>query len=272
MSKMSSQAADLARCLARDAEAVCRHYLSQGHRRGRHWVVGDVANTPGRSLFVRLAGPDSGKGAAGKWTDAATGQHGDLLDLIALNRGLKRLHDVLDEARSFLSLTRPEPASNRYRRQTPTQIGSPESARRLFAMSQRISGTIAEAYLRNRGISALHDVATLRFHPRCYYRPDADAPTEVWPALIAAVTDLAGNITGAHRTWLDPTGEDKAPIDTPRRAMGHLLGHGVRFGVVTDVLAAGVASRPCCRCEARCRSCPWLPRSPQIISRLFSST
>ena len=106
-------------------------------------------------------------------------------------------------------------------------------------MSQRISGTIAEAYLRNRGISALHDVATLRFHPRCYYRPDADAPTEVWPALIAAVTNLAGSITGAHRTWLDPTGEDKAPIDTPRRAMGHLLGHGVRFGVVTDVMAAG---------------------------------
>src|SRR5262249_26059767 len=48
-----------------------------------------------------------------------------------------------------------------------------------------------------------------------------------------------GSITGAHRTWLDPTGEDKAPIDTPRRAMGHLLGHGVRFGVVTDVMAAG---------------------------------
>src|SRR5262245_34892450 len=134
---------------------------------------------------------------------------------------------------------RHEPRSNRCRRQPSAQIGSPESARRLFAMSQRISGTIAEAYLRNRGISALHDVATLRFHPRCYYRPDADAPTEVWPALIAAVTNLAGSITGAHRTWLDPTGEDKAPIDTPRRAMGRLLGHGVRFGVVTDVMAAG---------------------------------
>ena len=66
---MASQAADLARCLARDAEAVCRHYLSNGLRRGRYWVVGDVANTPGRSLFVRLTGPDSGKGAAGKWTE-----------------------------------------------------------------------------------------------------------------------------------------------------------------------------------------------------------
>ena len=106
-------------------------------------------------------------------------------------------------------------------------------------MAQPIPGTIAETYLRNRGITALHDAAALRFHPRCYYRPDADAPTEIWPALIAAVTDLAGNITGVHRTWLDPTGEDKAPVDTPRRAMGHLLGHGVRFGVATDVMAAG---------------------------------
>ena len=49
---MSSQAADLARCLARDAEAVCRQYLSNGRRHGRYWVVGDVTNAPGRSLFV----------------------------------------------------------------------------------------------------------------------------------------------------------------------------------------------------------------------------
>ena len=212
---MSSQAADLARCLARNAEAVCRHYLPNGRRRGRYWVVGDVANTAGRSLFVRLTGPDSGKGAAGKWTDAATGQHGDLLDLIALNRRLERLRDVLDEARSFLSLPRPEPPPDCHRRQPPAPMGSPESARRLFAMAQPISGTIAEAYLRNRGITALHDAPALRFHPRCYYRPDANAPTEIWPALIAAVTDLSGDITGAHRTWLDPTGRTR-PRSTRR--------------------------------------------------------
>ena len=235
---MSTQASDLARRLARHAEAVCRHYLSNGRRHGRYWLVGDVANTPGRSLFVRLTGPESGKGAAGKWTDAATGQHGDLLDLIALNRGLDRLRDVLDEARAFLSLPRPQSSPGR-QQQPPAPTGSPESARRLFAMSRPIAGTIAEAYLRQRGITALHETDALRFHPRCYYRPEVDAPTEVWPALIAAVTDLAGTITGAHRTWLDPSGQDKAPIDTPRRAMGHLLGHGVRFGVATDVMAAG---------------------------------
>jgi hypothetical protein len=57
--------------------------------------------------------------------------------------------------------------------------------------------------------------------------------------MIAAVTDLKDHITGAHRTWLDPSGRDKAPVDTPRRAMGYLLGHAVRFGLAGDVMAAG---------------------------------
>jgi phage/plasmid primase-like uncharacterized protein len=57
--------------------------------------------------------------------------------------------------------------------------------------------------------------------------------------MIAAVTDLSGTITGVHRTWLARDGSGKAPIDTPRRAMGGLLGHAVRFGAAGDVLAAG---------------------------------
>lgn len=62
-------ATDLARRLAAQAEAVCRHYLSNGHREGRYWLVGDARNTPGRSMFVRLKGGETGKGAAGKWTE-----------------------------------------------------------------------------------------------------------------------------------------------------------------------------------------------------------
>ena len=234
---MSSPAADLVRRLARNAEAVCRHYLSNGHREGRYWLVGDVANTRGRSLFVRLSGPDHGKGAAGKWTDGATGEHGDLLDLIAHNRGLDRLRDTLDEARAFLALP-PDQIAPRHNR-LPVPRGSPQSARRLYAMSKPIAGTLAQSYLQGRGIVTVFDSDPLRFHPRCYYRPDDDSPTETWPALIAAVTDLGGRITGVHRTWLDRSGQNKAPIDSPRRAMGHLLGHGVRFGVADEVMAAG---------------------------------
>ena len=57
--------------------------------------------------------------------------------------------------------------------------------------------------------------------------------------MVAAITDLDGRITGAHRTWLDPSGRDKAPVDSPRRAMGDLLGNAVRFGVGGEVMAAG---------------------------------
>jgi len=159
------------------------------------------------------------------------------LDLIARNRGLDRLRDALDEARTFLSLA-PDPPVQRQNR-LPAPWGSPESAGRLYAMSKPIAGTLAHEYLRSRGIVTVPEGDPLRFHPRCYYRPDADSPTETWPALIAAVTDLGGRITGAHRTWLDRSGHDKAPVSSPRRAMGHLLGHGVRFGVANDVMAAG---------------------------------
>ena len=57
---MPRDASELAHRLAREAEAVCRHYLSNGRREGRYWLVGDVRNTPGRSMFVRLKGPEAG--------------------------------------------------------------------------------------------------------------------------------------------------------------------------------------------------------------------
>ncbi|MGA7808779.1 DUF7146 domain-containing protein [Bradyrhizobium sp.] len=236
---MLGNAAELAHLLAREAEAVCRHYLSSGRRVGNYWQVGDVRNSPGRSMFVRLSGGDTGGRPAGKFTDAATGEHGDLLDVIRESCGLLDFHDVLDEARRFLSLPRLQQRSGQRPRPSSVPIGSPESAQRLFTISKPIAGTIVETYLYGRGITHLHGTDSLRFHPRCYYRPEADAPTETWPAMIAAVTDLKGHITGAHRTWLDPSGRDKAPIDTPRRAMGHLLGHAVRFGPGSDVMAAG---------------------------------
>ncbi|WP_201285413.1 DUF7146 domain-containing protein [Chelativorans xinjiangense] len=242
---MTRDASELAHRLGRQAEAVCREYLSSGRREGRYWMVGDVRNAPGRSMFVRLVGPESGKGAAGKWTDAATGEHGDLLDVIRESCGLVEFKDVADEARRFLALPHPEPEpATSHRRKAPAPTGSPLAAKRLFSMARPIRGTLAESYFRNRGITALHGTGSLRFHPRCYYRPDEHAPTETWPAVIASVTDLDGHQTGAHRTWLDPNGFSearlgKAPIDTPRRAMGDLLGHAVRFGVAGEVMAAG---------------------------------
>lgn len=218
-------ASQLADRLARDAEAVCRHYLSAGHRAGNYWIVGDVANSKGKSLYVHLSGP-----RAGRWTDAATSQHGDLLDLVRETCGLVDFRDVADEVRRFLSLPHPAP-SHRGDAHTDPPVDRPagERARRLFRMTKPLAGTLADSYLRQRGIlrGALHQA--LRFHPSCFYRDLVTGRTFSYPALIAAVTDPSGAITGVHRTWLDPGGDGKAKVDDPRRALGGLLGNAVRF-------------------------------------------
>lgn len=236
-----NSAAELAYRLARDAEAVCEQYLSNGRRQGRYWTVGDVRNTPGRSMFVRLSGPESGPGATGHWTDAATAEYGDLLDVIRESCGFIDFRDVADEARRFLSLPRPEPAPRE--RKQPTPRGSPDAAHGLFAMAKPLAGTLADAYLRDRGILFGARERSLRFHPNCYYRDLRTGETSAFPALIAGVTDADGRITGAHRTWLDPDGDGKAQVADPRRSMGSLLGNGVRFGfepgMPVRVMAAG---------------------------------
>jgi hypothetical protein len=98
---MQSPATIIAERLAENAESVCRRYLPNGHREGRYWLVGDVHNTPGRSLYVRLAASPDGRGQAGKWTDAQSGDHGDLLDIIAITRNCRTMRETLDEARHF---------------------------------------------------------------------------------------------------------------------------------------------------------------------------
>ncbi|AGS26427.1 hypothetical protein NXC12_PE00287 (plasmid) [Rhizobium etli] len=232
-------ASDLAARLARSAEAVCRHYLSAGRRYGNYWIVGDTHNNEGRSLYVHLAGP-----RAGRWTDAATGEYGDLLDLLRETCGLVDFPDVLKEARRFLAISRPY-GSPGDRVQPPGSTNRPaaERAKRLFAMAQPLQGSLGDRYLRQRGIVRASQHAALRFHPSCYYRDLASGSATTLPALIAAVTDASGVITGVHRTWLDPDGNGKAKVESPRRALGGLLGNAVRFnmppGASLPVIVAG---------------------------------
>lgn len=232
---MTGSAAELARRLAAHAEAVCEYYLSNGRKAGRYWIAGDALNAKGQSLHVRLSGPSSGPGAAGKWSDEATGEHGDLLDLIRINRGLDRFADVRDEVLRFLSepthLTRPV-------RETGPR-NSRDAAQRLLGMARPPDATLAATYLRRRGLDFMPFPSALRFHARCYYRPDARSVLQEWPALLAAVTDLRGEVTGVLRTYLARDGATKAPLQFPRLAMGELNGHAVRFGEADEALVVG---------------------------------
>lgn len=226
---------EIARRLAERALEVCRRYLPKGKRVGDYWIVGDVRGAKGRSLYVRLAGPSYGQGAAGHWTDAATAEYGDFLDVIAAACRFTDHRDALDEAHRFLGQSgdgrRDEPRTGRARSSGPAQ--------RLFAASKPIAGTLAEAYLQSRGVADSHDLESLRFHPRCFYRADDKSPRRHFPAMIAAITDCNGALTGVQRTYLARGGSGKAKVASPRKALGGIAGNAVRFGAVDDVMIVG---------------------------------
>jgi len=228
---MRDRTEEIVRRLAERAEEVCRHYLFNGRKVGAYWIVGDRRNAKGRSLYLHLNGPATGKGACGKWTDGATGEHGDLLDIIATAVGTDRHVDALAEADRFLGVCSPLLLKQ------DRQRG--RAAARLFAAGRPIAGTPAANYLRSHCIDLAVAADALRFHPRCYCQVnDADQPIAL-PAMLAAVTDNDGRITGLMRTYLSADGSQKAPIDAPRRAMGVLSGNGVRFGPHAEVMAVG---------------------------------
>ena len=187
-------ATEIAAALSTRAEDVCRRYLPRGRKQGRYWTIGDTSGAKGRSLFVRLAPP----GIPGKWTDAATGEHGDLLDLIRLHTGGASLRHAMEEALAFLSLPRSAPANAG---DHTCGYDREEAARRLWRRCRPIDGTHAEAYLHARAIGHCRFPA-LRFHPDLLHRDDNGIHR--LPALVAAVTGDDGAIEGVQRTWLDP--------------------------------------------------------------------
>ena len=219
-------AAAVAAELGRRAEAVCRRYLPHGRRQGRYWVAGDLDGAYGRSLYVRLEAP----GTPGKWTDAATGEHGDLLDIVRRRSNAPTLRAALAEARAFLAL----PAAPATGGNAP--YDATEAARRLWRRCRAIDGTHAERYLHARGLSRCR-FAALRFHPELRYREGSSVRR--LPALVAAVTGDDGAVRGVQRTWLDPRAPAKAGVAAPRKALGRIYGHAVRFGSPNRTLLVG---------------------------------
>jgi len=227
--------AEISADLGARAESFCRAYFPDGHRQGNYWQVGDTSGAVGRSLVIRLQAQDARK--AGGWTDYATGEFGDLIDLLHAKLGSRSLRETLHEAQLFLG-TAPLPVpqvSQKVSRDAGAantkRIGS---ARRLFADGRPVLGTAATTYLHRRGIARFGPA--LRFHPRVYLRGDdmaSDQPCHS-PALLAKITDNQGNITGCARTYLDPTTGRIADLRGPKRILGQLHGNAVRFWSGSD--------------------------------------
>lgn len=192
---------EVAQRLRDHASSLAEQLLPNGRRIGRQWAVGGIDGEPGQSLRIDIVGD-----RRGLWCDHASGDGGDMIDLIAEVQcgGDKAL--ALKWAAQWLRLDDgerpPRPA-----RATAVPVSDDPAARQAAswrAKSQWLSGhpivgTMAEEYLARRGIS-LRDLGkqpgALRFHPDLHFRGT------YYPALLAAVQDGAGAFLTCHRTLL----------------------------------------------------------------------
>jgi len=108
--------------------------------------------------------------------------------------------------------TPPDPAiiAQRAAEQRKTDARRAQQAQRLWMGAQPVAGTVAEIYLRGRGITCPLP-NTLRFEPQCWH-----SSARRLPAIVALVEGGAG--FAVHRTYLRDDGSGKADV-TPPKAM-----------------------------------------------------
>ena len=110
-----------------------------------------------------------------------------------------------------------------------------KQAWRCWQEAEPIGGTVAEVYLRRRGITCdLPDA--LRFHPECWH----GATARRHPALVALVE--GGEGFAVHRTYLRPDGAGKAAVEPAKAMLGAVAGGAVRLseGALTLAVAEGI--------------------------------
>lgn len=103
---------------------------------------------------------------------------------------------------------------------------------RLWNSSVPIAGTLAESYLRARGLSGPFPKA-LRFNPSTIL--GSGATRREMPAMIAAVENDLG-VVAVQRTFLDPDEVLRKPIAKPKVSLGLLGTAAIRLAPSTDEL------------------------------------
>ncbi|TJY59421.1 toprim domain-containing protein [Sinimarinibacterium sp. CAU 1509] len=132
----------LAYLLASRVEDVCRELLPAGKREGHEWRVGSVHGESGKSMGVHLVGEK-----AGVWSDFASGDSGDLLDLWAQVRRVP-LGEAMGQARQFLGLAAPAfvNTAKAYNRPKRPQCATPKSAVRDYLAGRGLADDSLKAY------------------------------------------------------------------------------------------------------------------------------
>lgn len=223
---------EIADLLSHQAAAICIELFPKGHHTKGNCIVGNLAGDPGSSLSVHLGGAKPGV-----WRDFASGEHGDILDLVAQAKfggdkpeavkwakerlGLgghydrKKIKRLKSKAKGIAEQTRKQGAAKKE--------SNRRKAFRLWGIEAEpdIRGTPAGDYLTGRGIDLdkCPSLGALRFHPEVY---ELETGRNM-PALLACVTGPDGKFAAVHRHYLDvqPGGRvTKARLNKAKKVLG----------------------------------------------------
>jgi putative DNA primase/helicase len=122
----------------------------------------------------------------------------------------------------------------------PDILKRTEAALAFWQASQPAEGTLADTYLRSRGLH-VSTPSAIRFHAGLKHPSGG-----VWPAMVAFVTrGIDGAPIAIHRTFLALDGSGKAPVDPTKMMLGPCRGGVVRLANPGDVLMVGEGIETC---------------------------
>lgn len=225
------------------------HELAPGGRKAQgYWISRNPARgdrNPG-SFWVRLKNP-----AAGAWRDEATGDKGDVIELVryCLGHGERKetFHWCLswlgwsshEVDRAAIARQREKAAREAARSEERAQRdlqGNRGRARALFLSAQEeLRGTPAHAYLQGRGIDPdqlRRPLRAVRFLPD-HEHIDAEGEVRKFPCIISAMSGPGMAIGAVHRIWISETADgwnkiSAAGINPPRKIWPSFKGLAIR--------------------------------------------
>lgn len=189
----------------------------------------------------------------GAWKDYATGEKGDVFDLIQYVERLDRWIDAYWWALNFLGLGKHEvrtadqvrldrEAAERERKAAAARATAEAEAKAArqrkfwldecrvikWAVPSPVKTYLTEA--RGLPIERLAGPpGAIRLHPALDHVDRATGEVTTWPCMVTAVSGPTGQITGTHHTWLAPDGRGKAPVDKAKKMRGVLAGSAIRL-------------------------------------------
>lgn len=232
---MLMEVSDIADMLAQRIDALVHELLPAGQRDGQEWRIGSPAGEKGRSMAVHLGGRRQGV-----WSDFASGESGDALELVAVCRFGGNKKDAVAWAKSWLGIDNLDPQRLETVRRAAAAAADKRrkdgaekdkkllaSARRLWHMAVPLTGSDpASRYLAGRGIDfrQLGKLpGALRFSDKVWCSEE----NKSLPAMLAAISDGDGRHISTHRTYLQGFPDltvKKAALVEPKKTLGRFYG------------------------------------------------